>query len=192
MKRLPCRTTNHIGFTIVQFGLAVLMGSFLAGCTTILPLNYSPSSVLSASGAVTVSEFTYAPAVNGKVQPNQIKNTAMGNLFFDQNINVFFRDAAFKELRFVGVKVDSKHRTLTGEIKDFVIDDLGYSVDWTLRVMYRVQATQGNQTLYESEKLTQRNTAKLVNAFGAMNEVIKLNIDEIIKDPAFIKAINTE
>ena len=182
LKQLQLRTTALASLTLTL--------NVLAGCTTTVPLNYSPSSVLSASGAVTVSDFDYLPASNGKVQPNQIKNTAMGSLLFDQNISVFFRDPVFKELRFVGVKVDNKDRMLTGEIRDLLIDDLGYSVDWTLRVLYRVKATQTNQTLYESEKLTQRNTAKFVNTFGAMNEVIKLNIDEIIKDPAFIKAIN--
>lgn len=86
--------------------------------------------------------------------------------------------------------MDSKSRTLTGEVGDFLIDDLGYSIDWTIKVLYRVKATQTNQSLYESKAVTQRNTNKFANPFGAMNEVIKLSIDEIIKDPAFLKAIN--
>ena len=181
---------KQLGFNTPNVLLALSL-LFLTGCTTVLPLNYSPSSVLSASGSVAVADFQYIPALNGRVKPNQIRNTApLATLVFDQDIHVFFRDAVFKELRFVGVKMDNKARTLTGEVRDFLIDDLGYSVDWTVKVLYRVKATQTNQTLYESEAVTQRRTAKFANPFGAMNEVIKLNIDEIIKDPAFLKAIN--
>jgi uncharacterized lipoprotein len=39
-------------------------------------------------------------------------------------------------------------------------------------------------------KSTQRKTAKFANAFGAMNETIKLNVEDVLKDPAFTKAIN--
>lgn len=167
---------------------SVVALSALSGCSTPAPLNYSPSSVLTASGATTVSNFIYTPAVTGKVQPNQIQNTALGSVIVDQNIDSFFRDAVFKELRFVGVKTESTTAVLTGNIKTFLIDDLGYSVDWTLVVEYTVKNAKGEK-LYTAEKSTRRNTAKFVNVFGALNETVKLNIEEIIKDPAFLKAI---
>ena len=171
----------------LRFTSMVALGLLtLAGCTTLVPLNYSPSSVLSASGSLSVAEFQYLPALNGKVQMNQIRNTAISTPEFDQEIHVFFRDAVFKELRFVGIKLDNKARILTGEIRDFLIDDLGYNIDWSLKVLYRVKAS--DKILYESESVTKRRTAKFVNSFGARNEVIKLNIDELIK--VFIKAIN--
>jgi uncharacterized lipoprotein len=171
------------------WGITLLF--LIGGCApAAIPLNYSPSSVLTGSGATGVSTFSYLPAVKGKVEPNQIRNTAMGDLKFDQNIDVYFKDAVFKELRFVGIKVDAKDRMLTGEITEFLIDDLGYSVDWTLNVRYLVKKGEGGAVLYDSEKVTKRNTAKFANPFGALNETIKLNIDEMIKDNAFIKAIN--
>jgi hypothetical protein len=135
-----------------------------------------------------VAEFRYLPALNGQVKPNQIRNTALDDLFFDQEIGAFFKDTVFKELGLVGVKTESTARTLTGEVREFLIDDLGYNVDWTLRVLYRVRGPE--KTLYESEKVTQRRTVKVGDPFATMNETIKLNIDEIIKDPAFVKAIN--
>ena len=185
------RNTNHMNIFLKQLEfISVLAVSLLglAGCTTVVPLNYSPSSVLSASGSVSVSDFQYLPAISGRIKPNQIRNTAISTPDFDQEINVFFRDAVFKELRFVGVKLDNKARVLNGEIKDFLIDDLGFNVDWSLNVLYRVKAS--DKILYEFESITKRRTTKFANTFGALNEVIKLNIDEIIKDPAFIKAIN--
>lgn len=176
-----CNTTTSI------LGLALLL---LSGCATPkLPLNYAPSSASSAAGTVAVSTFKYLPAEAGKVQACQIKNTALGNLMFEQDINVFFRDAVFKELRFVGVKVDSKNRVLGGEIQDFVIDDLGGNVDWTLKVRYVVKNSENGDTLYDAPQTTQRRTAKFANVFGALNETIKLNVEALLKDDAFLKAI---
>jgi hypothetical protein len=162
----------------------------LTGCATApLPVNYAPSSVLTASGATTVSTFAYLPADKGVVTPNQIRNTAIGNIKIEKDVNAFFRDAVFSELRFVGVKLDNTDRVLSGEIVEFLIDDLGYSVDWTLAVKYRVNLGSSHTPVYEAEKVTKRNTAKFANVFGALNETVKLNVEEILKDPAFIAAI---
>jgi hypothetical protein len=176
--RIVCLLTTAIG-----------MALFLGGCATPAPLNYAPSSTLSASGNVSVDSFKYLPAITGKVQPNQIRNTAVGNIFVDQNIDVYFRDAVFKELRFVGVKLDNKDKVLTGEIQEFLIDDLGYSVDWTIIVRYVVTDAKTDKVIYDSVKTTKRHTSKFINVFGALNEAIKLNVEEIIKDPAFTGVI---
>lgn len=163
-----------------------------AGCASQpLPLNYAPSSVLSLSGSVTVVEFKYLPALaaDTKITPNQIRNTALGKIKFEQPIAQIFKEAVFKELRFVGVRLDNPDRELGGEVEEFLIDDLGYSVDWTLRVKYTLLDKKTGRVLYESVKNTQRKTNKFANAFAALNETIKLNIEELIKDQAFGQAI---
>lgn len=104
-------------------------GAMLSGCVSTIPIDYSPSSTLTAAGAVQVGNFRYLPAITGKMKPNQIHNTAMGDVLLDKNIDVYFWNALFTELQFVGVKVGTGDKTLTGEIRDFNIDDLGYSVD---------------------------------------------------------------
>lgn len=174
--------------TLIRIAAIALL-SALAGCASTIPLNYAPSSVLTASGTVQVAPFRYLPAEQGKVKSNQIRNTAIGNAYFDRNIDVFVRDAVFAELRFVGIKTGSEGNQLSGEIEEFLIDDLGFSVDWTLTVHYVVKDTNGN-IVYDQVKTTQRKTAKFANVFGALNETIKLNSEELIKDPAFIHAIN--
>jgi hypothetical protein len=168
--------------------VVVLLVVGLAGCAAV-PVNYAPSSVLSASGSTSVSEFRYRPADNGVVTPNQIRNTAAVKITIDRDVNLFFRDAVFSELRFIGVKMDNQERVLSGEIEEFLIDDLGFSIDWTLKVKYRVVAAGGLSPVYEAEKVTKRKTAKALNFPGALNETIKLNVEEVIKDPAFVDAI---
>jgi hypothetical protein len=77
--------------------------------------------------------------------------------------------------------LDGADRTLT--------DDLGFSVDWTLTVKYTVKLGNAGAPVYEGEKVTRRNTAKFANVSGALNETIKLNVEEVIKDTAFVSAI---
>jgi uncharacterized lipoprotein len=174
--------------------LAALGAALLSGCVTApIPVNYAPSSVLSATGALSVADFKYLPAEKptGKyvIAPNQIRNTAMGEIKIDRDIKVFVRDGVFAELRFVGIKVNDGTRVLTGDIEEFLVDDLGYSVDWTLRIRYVLTEAATQTVLYDGIKNTQRRTAKFANPFGALNETIKLNAEELIKDPAFMKAI---
>src|SRR5262245_5889942 len=82
-----------------------LFAALAAGCGTAppIPVNYAPSSVMTAAGSLNVGEFNYLPAAaapapaaltaadskNSKdsarkvkaVAGNQIRNTAMGNIF---------------------------------------------------------------------------------------------------------------
>lgn len=163
----------------------------LAGCVDTVPIDYSPSSTLTATGTVEVADFRYLPALNGRVAANQLRNTAIGDIKLNQNVDKFYRDAVFKELRFVGVRVAGSDVKLTGDIKEFLVDDLGYSVDWTIDVRYVVTNKATNAITYDSEKVTKNNTAKFANAFGALTQQMKFNIEELIKDPAFIKAMNS-
>ena len=143
---------------------------------------------MSASGSTAVAPFMYTPATTGKVKPNQIRNTAIGDSLLEQSIDIFVRDAIFKELRFVGVNVADQSKKLSGEIQEFLMDDLGFNIDWTLIIKYTVR--NESVVMFESVKAVKRQTTKLANVFGALNETIKLNVEELIKDPDFVRAIN--
>jgi len=173
------------------FAAASIVALALTGCANMpAPVNYSPASTMSATGNVTVADFKYLPASDGKTAPNQLKNTAMGEIKLDKNIDVFFRDAVFKEFRFIGIKVDGTNRTLKGDIKEFLVDDLGYSVTWTVDVHYYVTDSQSGKLVYETDKKTTNKTAKFANVFEALNQQIRSNIEELLKDQDFRKSIN--
>ncbi len=163
----------------------------MAGCEpTPMSLNYSPSSILTAKGNVEVGDFTYQPAINKKVKPNQIRNTAIGCVIFEKNIDQIIKESIFKELRFVGITPQSDNLVLRGDIVEFLIDDLGFSVKWTLEIEYRITDKSKNVEVYKSVKAIHKKTDKFSNPFGTLHEVIKLNIEELIKDSDFIKTIN--
>lgn len=172
--------------TVLLLGVAIL---FIEGCVK-LPLNYLPGSVNKISGNVLVSGFKYIPAATGKVKPFQITNTALRNLRFNKDISIFFRDAVSLELLSAGVKIDSKTMVLSGEIEDFLIDDSSFKVDLTLKVHYFVKNVSTGEIVYTSTKNTMRTASKLADLNSVLNEIIKLNIEELLKDKAFIKAIN--
>ena len=176
------KARNIVGTLVVATGL--LLGGCASGPIT---LNYAPSSTMSVDGNVKVSNFEYLPAKSGEIQPNQIRNTAIGEIIFEKNIDEYLEAALFTEFRFVGIDVSKTDAVLTGEIKEFLIDDLGFNVDWTFEVNYVL--TKNATACYKSTKLIQRRTNKFGNVFGALNETIKLNIEELMKDKKFVTCI---
>ena len=176
----------YLATGIVAFAISV-------GCSHPITLNYSPSSVKTATGSLSVAPFKYLPSEPGATNPveaNVIRNTALGTIQIDREVKDFVRDAVFSELRFVGIKTNGESKILEGTVEEFLIDDLGYSVDWTLRIKYEVRDKETNKIVYQSVKNIQRKTAKFANFFGTLNETIKLNIEMVLDDKEFIKVIN--
>lgn len=169
----------------------LLMASVLvmSGCATQpLTLNYGPTSTMSVDGAMSVGDFRYIPAENGKTKPNQIPNTAMGEVIFEKNIDEYIETALFTEARFVGIDVGKGTAEVSGSINEFSIDDLGFNVDWVLDISYQVKNENG--ICFETRKVVEKRTEKFGNVFGALNEVIKLNIEQLFSEPEFVRCIN--
>jgi uncharacterized lipoprotein len=174
---------------LIAIAAIAVLAISLSGCGSTVPVDYSPSSTLSATGNLQVGDFRYLPSINGKYKPNEIHNTAMGQILLDKNVDIFIHNAVFLELRQVGIKMGNTDKVLSGDIKEFLIDDLGYSVDWTVEIQYFVKDASG-KVIYSGDKLTKNRTAKFANAFVALNMQIKENIESLIKDPDFVKTVN--
>lgn len=177
---------------IKLFGISALI-AITTGCANApITLNYAPSSTMSAEGELKVGDFKYIPGdKNPKVKPNQIRNTAMGSILLEKNVDEYFETALFTESRFVGLKVKDSNNVVSGEIIEFLIDDLGYSIDWTLEVKYLVSNGQSSECYNRVHKI-EKNTAKFANAFGTLNEIMKLNIEKVFADPDFLSCVPSE
>lgn len=170
-------------------GLSLLCLVWLAGCATRPAVtHYAATSVMTVQGATAVGDFSYRPAREGRVAANQIANTAVGDVRLDQDVARFVRDAVFLELRGVGIRTGAADRVLRGDVVAFDIDDLGYSVDWTLTVAYTVAGADGLPR-YQGTHTVRRRTAKYGNPSGALNETVKRNIEALLADPGFVAAI---
>jgi hypothetical protein len=170
------------------FLIFVVVALSLGGCGAPASLNYLPSSAMTASGSLSVSDFKYMPAIEGKVKADQIRTNRLGIPIFDKNIDVFFKEAVFKEFRFVGIKMEDNNKILGGEIQEFIME-VGFEVDWTLRVKYELYNKKTGALIYETTKLTQRRTQKFYNPSGDLNYTVKLNIEELLKDRQFADSI---
>lgn len=156
------------------------------GCGSVLPLNYPPSSTMVVKGETKIGDFEYLPVQKFDIKENQIRNTAIGSALFEKNINQFFKDALFNESRLVGINVGSDKNILSGQINDFLMDDLGHSVDWTLVVRYDLK--KDGVLCFSKTKVIDKNTLKgAVLIF--LNQIIQLNIEELFKDEDFKKCI---
>lgn len=156
----------------------------------------APKSQRYANAGLSSSQQISAPNSTGayrapQIAANQIRNTAIGNILLEKDIKDFVRDATFTELRFIGVKVngDQQRRRLNGDVQEFLVDDLGYSVDWTLRIAYVVTDKATQKPVYSQTKEIKRRTNKFANFFTSLNDSIRLSTEALAKDPDFLSAI---
>lgn len=177
--------------------LVVLIFSILAaGCSTTPEstapaiMNYTPSSTMKLEGNLKVGSFRYLPSENNSaIKPNQVKNTAVGAILFDRNVTEFFETALYSEAKLTGIKVDNSSNVVSGEIIEYLIDDFGFDVDWTLKVRYLI-SKNNNSTCHQQVYEIKKNTAKFSNQRGSFDEIIKLNIEKAFEDPLFISCIS--
>ncbi|MEZ9102782.1 hypothetical protein AB4130_25995 [Vibrio sp. 10N.286.54.A9] len=67
---------------------AIVATVVLSGCSSApITLNYAPSSTMSVEGSLNVGDFKYLPGeINPEVKPNQIRNTAIGDIVFEKSV----------------------------------------------------------------------------------------------------------
>lgn len=174
---------------LLSLPLLVILPALLGGCTP-MAVRYTPSSTLYSEGSVAVGNLDYKPAENGKIGTNQIRNTSLLKVRLDRDVSDLIRSAIIKEFRYVGIVPDSGYNELTGRINDFFIDDRGFSVDWMLDIDYLVRSKKNDALCYKSNKVIQRRTGKYGDPFAALNDTIRLNVEEILKDKRFKRCIS--
>lgn len=136
---------------LILFTLTLVF-MFGTGCAVQLPTNsYTPQNYVRTSGKVDMGTFTYLPFLNGKVKkPNQIANTAAGQMFITTDVADFVKRGTALELEKSGIQLtpDSPIR-LDANIIEFTADDLGYSVDWIYRVQYIIVDRASDAKLFD-------------------------------------------
>ena len=113
---------------------------FLTGCSATLPVLYVPQTYYKVEGGeVAIGMFRYIPALRGEVKSNQIKNSALGSIYIATDVDNFVKRATALELERAGVvlKDDATFR-VDGNVLKLRAGDLGYSVQWTYEVNYRI------------------------------------------------------
>jgi hypothetical protein len=160
--------------------LAILSILLLSACSGTIPVNYEPQSYMEiGKGDAAIREFHYSPADSGQVKSNEIKNTAIGDIYIATDVANLVRRATALEFERAGINIsDNANYEIFGDVLFFEADDLGYSVDWNYKINYQFTNTQKGAVLidkvYESKEIK---TGK----FGGA-EVFKPSVNEMILD----------
>lgn len=200
---LKCTTIR----TLTAIGIVLGM----TACSGTIPVNYTPQNFVRFEGSTDIGPFTYAPtkaaeviaeptktlnpgAFNGaaprrlSIAPNQIQNTAAGQIYLGVNVADLVQRATAMELEKTGFKIDDRSPLrLSGEVLEFKADDLGYSVDWTYSVRYVIdQKSDGGVLLSETYVADTKKTGKFgqpADYSPSINEMILSAYDKFIRDP---------
>lgn len=167
-------------------GLTAIL--FLYGCAGTLPVTYVPQNFARYHGNIDIGRFTYEPADQGLVKPNQIQNTALGQIYIGANVSDFVQRATAAELEKTGFNIsDQNPIQLTGEVLEFKADDLGYSVDWSYSIRYILTRKNDSTVLLNKVYIAEpKKTGKFSRSASdyspSVNEMVLSGYDKFIRD----------
>ncbi|VEG70398.1 Uncharacterised protein [[Pasteurella] aerogenes] len=168
--------------------LVGLASALLAGCSVTLPVSsYTPQNYTRFSGDVNIGEFTYAPFEQGKVKSNQMQNTAAGQIYTSSDIADLAKRGTALELEKTGIKLGDANIKLSGVVKEFKMDDLGYSVDWSYKINYTLTSLKTSSVLLSKDYVADtKKTGKFglpMDYANAANDMILSGYNKFITDP---------
>lgn len=176
---------NRLSAFILPF---MLFG--LSACAPVqLTLPYTPQTTQELSGRVAVDDFGYFP--KQALKPNEIHETAMGQIFLTDPVGKFVADAVRREFRQAGLSLKEGGCTVEGEVNDFTLDSLGYSVDYSTDFRY-ILKDANQRVLLDNTYAVRFNASKFVDASIVManiNKAIADNIGKFMTDPAFGRSL---
>lgn len=106
-------------------GVMVFALTLIAGCGSLVSIDYEATNVVKGEGMVRVTPFRYEPFEMQRVRPRQFETppNSKTELFMVDEIGGFFSDAVKKELLKSGYTLnDSADRVLSGTLTRFFLD----------------------------------------------------------------------
>jgi hypothetical protein len=159
----------------------------LISCSAI-PMDYFPSSAMSASGELNIGNFQYLPAVRGEVLRNQIHSTQqLRDAEIVPDVADYFRDAVTTELKFIGLRVRPGAPTLRGSIVE--LEWAGVSMTGLLVTNYKVMSSEG-EVLFDKEISTELPLNMNYNLSEFVAQLIKDNLEQLVSSPKFLQTVN--
>lgn len=170
----------------------------LSGCAVTLPTNsYTPQNFVRKTGSVDMGTFTYIPYIQGMVKkPNQIQNTAAGSMYISMDVSDFVKRGTALELEKSGISLNpASPIKLDGNVLEFKADDLGYSVDWSYKIQYKLVQRSDSTVLFDK---TFAPAPKKTGKFGLpldyaniAAECVLAGYDLFIRDPHAARILET-
>lgn len=179
-------------FRIVKVFLLILV-LLLAACGPVMLAGpYVTTSNVEYDATIEVVEFDYVPA-KSEVKPNQIKTEGRLWAIFSVSVAEFFTDAVKKEFKASGISINSTTGfQLSGEILECSLyGGIGFYEEVRSEVHYILTDSTG-LLVYDSTKVAEfeykRSTENYPNL--GINKVMAENINQVLNDPEFVRAIS--
>lgn len=135
-------------------------------------------------------DFAYMPAHEGHMSPNRIENTAMTGIVLKSDINEAVRNGIVRQLKISGFHLTESKKVLSGTIEKFSVDDERSPACWTLKMRYVVTDTATQKVVFATTKTVRQKSPKFTSNTIAVEDTVKLSVDALIGDPAFVKSVN--
>jgi len=159
-----------------------------SACTLFVPRSAS-SNALPANNALSIassSDFAYLPAREGHVTFDRIANTATTSILLKKGIESAVRDAVVSAWRKSGIVVTTHDKlVLSGRIEVLSVDDARSPATWTMTICYLVTNASTHETAYAKSFTVHMFRQKFTNPALALDDVVRLSVETIVRDPSF-------
>ncbi|MDP8161888.1 integrase [Pasteurella skyensis] len=167
-----------------------LVGLLVVGCARLPVASYTPQYngvTTKINGNANIGLFTYLPFEQGRVTSNQIENTAVNNFYIEGDIAELAQRGTIIELERAGVNLNNSNLTILGKIKKFRADDLGFNIDWSYIINYKIVDKSGAIILdrdYIADPMrVSKWTITLQSVINNINSMIYSGYKKFIDDP---------
>ena len=151
------------------------------GCSATIPIGaYIPQNHVRLSGEIAVGDFSYQPFLDQKVQKaNQFQNTAAGEIYAGLEIAELVKRGTALELEKTNVLLnENSYYQLNGNVLEFKLDDLGYSIDWTYKIKYSIVEQKTGAVVFENTYEPPAKTSGKFNAAADYEQHVNMMIGQ--------------
>ncbi|HWT37688.1 MAG TPA: hypothetical protein VN289_15475 [Paraburkholderia sp.] len=163
-----------------------------SACSFFVPRAASSTETPADNALVIASarEFAYMPAREGHITYDRIANTATTSVLLKKGVEAAVRDAVVSAWRKSGVAVTTHAKlVLSGRIEALSVDDARSPATWSMTICYFVTTASTKETVYVKRHTVHLYRQKFTNAAFALDDVVKLSVDTIVRDPSFRQAL---
>jgi hypothetical protein len=138
--------------------------------------------------SINVGEFTYSAMQARGMRSDQIENTAIRNWYFGTSVAGLVRMGTIAELRNAGLMIrDDADIVLEGDVTIFKAADLGFTIDWSIGVMYTISKKSTKERLfsrhYAPPVMTTPKGPNQAAIVEYMHKMIAAACDRFMRDP---------
>ncbi|MDY5848666.1 integron protein cassette protein [Actinobacillus porcinus] len=172
----------------------------LVGCSGTLNISnqlhsYQSQNYTKVDSSILLGDFTYEPAQQGRLKESQLENTAVGTIYLDRSVAEIVKQITAKELQLTGINIGTGNLKLLGNVKQFKMDDLGYSVDFIYTINYKL--IKNNSVLWDRDYSPKRVTVSKFESHPQMmitNQIYRMigaGYDKFINDTGVKQLLET-